>query len=745
VESLKKHLVQIVLGLALGLIFLGHAARIYPIPLVGVLDAFIYDARLRLTMPGGVDERIVILDIDEKSLAENGRWPWSRDRMATLVDQLFDRYRIAVLGFDVVFAEPDDSSGLKSLEALAKKDLKDDAGYQSALKSLREQLDFDRRFADSFTGRKVVLGYYFTSLEKAQLSGRLPAPALPAGTFKGRNLAIASYNGYGANLAQYQTNATSAGHFVPKIDFDGVSRRVPMLVEYEGAYYESLSLAMLRVLLGMPAIVPGYADEPALSGRNYAGLEWLDLQTVRGNVRIPVDESASSLIPYRGKQGSFRYLSIGDALHGRLPVEALADKIVLVGTTTPGLMDLRSTPVETVYPGVEIHANLISGMLDGTIKLKPAYVLGAEVLMVGFVGLALALLLPLFNPLRATLLAAGTLLVVVALNFYLWQSGLVLPLAATLLMILALYALSMSWGYFVESRSKRQFTELFGQYVPPELVDEMARDPESYSMEGRNQELTVLFSDVRSFTTISEGLDPKELAQLMNEYLGAMTAVIRRNRGTLDKYIGDAIMAFWGAPVADTEHARHAVLTALDMQRELRTLDEPFKARGWPKLHIGVGINTGTMTVGDMGSPVRKAYTVMGDAVNLGSRLEGITKQYGVGILVGETTRALIKDMVFRELDRVRVKGKDEPVGIYEPLGLAGEVDKERLEQLKLWQQALRLYRAQDWDQADVQLYNLLRREPDCHLYQLYTKRIAHYRSNPPGADWDGVTTFETK
>jgi adenylate cyclase len=187
-------------------------------------------------------------------------------------------------------------------------------------------------------------------------------------------------------------------------------------------------------------------------------------------------------------------------------------------------------------------------------------------------------------------------------------------------------------------------------------------------------------------------------------------------------------------------------MTALDMQRELRKLDEPFKARGWPVLHIGVGVNTGTMTVGDMGSPVRQSYTVMGDAVNLGSRLEGITKQYGVGIIVGETTRALLKeDFVFRELDRVRVKGKAEPVGIYEPLGLIGDVDKAVLEALKLWQQALRLYRAQEWDQADVQIYNLSRQAPDCYLYQLYAKRIALYRQNPPGDGWDGVTTFETK
>ncbi|MCK6404926.1 MAG: adenylate/guanylate cyclase domain-containing protein [Rhodocyclaceae bacterium] len=744
-ERLKKHLVQILLGLAVGLVFLGHAGRFYQIPLVSVLDAFIYDTRLRLTMPGGVDSRIVILDIDEKSLAEDGRWPWNRDKMATLVDRLFDQYGIAILGFDVVFAEPDESSGLKSLEAMARRELKDDASFQGALKGLRTSLDYDRRFADALKDRPVVLGYYFTNLSTARESGALPDPALPSGTFKGRNLALTSWNGFGANLPQFQAAAASSGHFVPLVDFDGISRRVPMLVEYKGAYYESLSLAMVRLLLGSPPIVPGYADDGGMSNRHYAGLEWLDLQTPKGTVRVPVDESAATLIPYRGREGSFPYLPIADALHGRLPVDALKGKIVIIGTTTPGLMDLRATPVATTYPGVEIHANLVAGMLDGSIKLKPAYVLGAEVLMVGICGLALALLLPLLNPLRATMLAASFFVLASLLNVFLWQSGLLLPLASTLLMILALYALSMSWGYFVESRSKRQFTELFGQYVPPELVDEMARDPERYSMEGRNEELTVLFADVRNFTSISEGLPPKELTQLMNEYLGAMTTVIRNNRGTLDKYVGDMIMAFWGAPVADVEHARHAVLTALDMQRELRRLDEPFKARGWPELHIGVGVNTGMMTVGDMGSPVRKAYTVMGDAVNLGSRLEGITKQYGVGILVGETTRDKVKDVVFRELDRVRVKGKDEPVAIFEPLGLSGEVSKERLDSLKLWQQVLRLYRAQDWDQADVQLYNLLRQEPGCKLYELYAQRVAHLRQRPPGEGWDGVTTFETK
>ena len=264
-------------------------------------------------------------------------------------------------------------------------------------------------------------------------------------------------------------------------------------------------------------------------------------------------------------------------------------------------------------------------------------------------------------------------------------------------------------------------------------------------MDGRKAELTVLFSDIRGFTTISEGLGPDELTRLMNEYLTAMTDVVRKNRGTLDKYIGDAIMAFWGAPVSDTQHARQAVVTALQMQAALPAVNKVFASKGWPEVKIGVGVNTGEMTVGDMGSSVRKAYTVMGDAVNLGSRLEGITKQYGVGILVGETTRKAIKDIVFREVDRVQVKGKEEPVAIYEPIGLEGETGKAAHEEMKLWNQALRYYRAQDWDQAEVTLLNLSRMAPGRGLYGKYMERVAQLRREPPEPGWNGVWKFETK
>ena len=313
-------------------------------------------------------------------------------------------------------------------------------------------------------------------------------------------------------------------------------------------------------------------------------------------------------------------------------------------------------------------------------------------------------------------------------------------------MILGLFALDMSYGYFIESRTKRLISNLFGKYVPTELVDEMSKNPEQVvSMDGESREMTILFSDVRGFTTISEGLDPKELSQLMNAFLSPLSAVINKHHGKVDKYMGDCIMAFWGAPKPEPEHARNAILAGIEMQKKLHELQPEFKQRGWPEIHVGVGINTGKVSVGNMGSEVRVAYTVMGDAVNLASRLEGITKQYGVGVMVGENTKNAVPDFVYRELDQVRVKGKKEPVAIYEPICPNGEVDEGVLDELKIFNQALKMYRAQNWDQAELQLDNLRHKFPDCKLYQVYTERVAYFRQNPPGAEWDGVFDFLTK
>jgi len=695
-----------------------------------------------MTMPNGVDERIVILDIDEKSLGEIGRWPWGRNVMAELVEKLFDRYGVKLVGFDVVWAERDASSGIDVLDSLARSQLKEVSAFQSAYAKLREDLDFDGRFAASLRGRPVVLGYYFSQDERAVRANAIPEPVLPKGSMGGRKLELTPWTGYTGNLPIYVKNAAAAGHFNPLPDIDGVMRRVPMILEFEGAYYESLALAMVRAYLGLQTGKPPQV-EPGFPPQKSAGLEWLKV----GEITIPVDETASALIPYRGKSGSFAYVSLSDVIKDRVPPERLKGRIALVGATAPALFDLRSTPVDSVYPGVEIHANLIAGILDRDLKQKPRYVQGAEVVLLLVGGVALSLAIPMLSAAWATGAALLGFLLITGFNVLLWQYGdMVLPLAASILMTASLYTMNMAYGYFVESRSKRQFAELFGQYVPPELVDKMAEDPERYNMEPRSAELTILFSDVRGFTSISEALKPEELREYINEYLTTMSAIIRSEyRGTLDKYIGDAIMAFWGAPVEDPQHARNGVLAALEMQKECRALNERFSARGWPPLNIGVGVNSGRVRVGDMGSQVRRAYTAMGDAVNVASRLEGRTKGYGVGVLVGEATRAAVPDVLFREVDRIKVKGKDEAVVIYEPLGLQSEMAKRMQEELRLWGQTLRSYRAQHWDQCDVNLLNLQRMNPTCQLYRAYAERVAEKRRNPPPPDWDGVTAFDEK
>ncbi len=743
---MKRHALLIGLGLALVLVFLGSAAKFYQIGFIQQLDNIIYDYRLRLTMPREIDSRIVILDIDEKSLKEEGRWPWSRDRLALLMDKLFARDGVAVAGFDVVFAEKDESSGLKVLQELGRNQLRDVPQFHSTLAQIRPQLDYDSLFASKIKNRNVVLGYYFTnSAQGAEkgASGALPEAVFPPGTFKGRPIGFTRWDSYGGNLPELQKNAASAGHFNPLVDADGVVRRLPMVVEYNGAYYESLSLAMARTLLGLK-LIPGYATSKSA---DYAGLEWLELGDAQGGFRIPLDQDVSTLVPYRGGRGSFRYISVADVLHDRIPQAELKNKIVLIGTSAPGLMDMRSTPVDAVYPGVETHANMIAGILDQNLKQKPPYVTGAEVVLLLISGVALSLLLPLLTPAKATLLTIFALGGALAGNMAIWHyANLALPLASGMLMILGLFALDMSYGYFVEARIKRQITSLFGKYVPSELVDEMSKNPEQVvSMEGESREMTILFSDVRGFTTISEGLDPKELSQLMNEFLTPLSRVIYKHHGKVDKYMGDCIMAFWGAPKPEPNHAHNAILAGIEMQQTLQKLQPHFKERGWPEIHVGVGINTGKVSVGNMGSEVRVAYTVMGDAVNLASRLEGITKQYGVGVMVGENTKNAAPDFVYRELDQVRVKGKDKPVAIYEPLGLNGQVNKAQMEELKLFHQALKLYRKQDWDQTELQLYNLQRMSPECKLYKVYAERVAYFRGNPPGAEWDGVFVFQVK
>jgi adenylate cyclase len=737
---MRRYLARAGLAVLLTLLTLVHVSGLYTYPYVDEIENLLYDTRVRLSAPRGIDPRIVIVAIDEASLELHGHWPWTRDKLALLVEQMFS-YGVAVAGFDVMFAERDESADIDLLYSLAPGP--EDAQFRQRLQELQPQLDRDRLFAQGLASGPTVLGYYFdTNEETAFEAGELPMSAFDLHESMMDSVFIPRAAGYTAPLPVLMETALSGGFINnPLIDADGVVRRAPLLQEYKFSVYESLALSVAATYFD-DITLPIFVDASSWMG-DYPPLEGLEL----AGKPLPIDPQGGVLVPYRGPRGSFHYISANDIMTGTVEDPGLLDgAIVLVGATAPGLEDLRSTPFGSIYPGVEVHANVVAGILDGNFRWQPAYTAAAEMIIVTVFGLLTALLLPLLKPVVATLVFLTVLLGALVVNFYMWEVVRhVMPLAMTLYVLTGVYVINMVFGYLFESRSRHQMDNLFGRYVPPDLVKEMSKDPHNYSLASRKLELSVLFSDIRGFTTISEGLDAEDLSELMNEYLTPMTRIVHESTGTIDKYIGDAVMAFWGAPVRDAYHASKAVGAGLAMQGALVDLNRSFEKKGWPEIKIGVGINTGPMSVGNMGSTFRQAYTVLGDAVNLGSRLEGITKVYGVGFIVAESTAEKAHEYLYRELDKVRVKGKEEPVTILEPMGLKEEIPDEMKQRVEDFRTALLMYRKQEWGAAQEALKVLLNNEPETLLYELFLERISHFREEPPGEYWDGVFTYKTK
>jgi adenylate cyclase len=747
---LSQHGARIAVTLIPLLLAVLHSVGVMPVGVLQRLDHIIYDARLRATLPGTLEPRIVIVDIDEKSLAEVGRWPWPRDRVAQLVDALFDDQQVALLGLDTVFAEPDPSAALAQLQRLAQGALAGQPGFAAAVQALAPELDHDARLARALHGRPVVLGYYFTSDRSGRTSGALPAPVMTAETMQGRRVLATQWTGFGANIAPLAAAAPQAGFFNAITAPDGVVRALPLLAEHEGRYYESLALALFRRILGLPQVAPGFPPERFLPN-DYAALESVRLVQGATELAIPVSNRLTALIPFRGPGGpaggSFNYVSAADLLAGRLAPGELQGKIVLLGTTAPGLLDLRATPVGEVYPGVETHANLLAGLLDGELKREPDYAMGYELVVLVASGLLLALALPLLTAARAVALALAVLGAVVSLNAWLYLGHrLVLPLASALVMIGFAFALNMSYGYLVESRSKRALARLFGTYVPPGLVIEMVKNPGGYSMAASTRELTVMFCDMRGFTQLAETMEPTQLQALLNTVFSRLTEVIRAHNGTIDKYMGDCVMAFWGAPVAMPDHATQAVAAALDMAAAVQALNREHARQGLPAIGVGIGINTGAMCVGDMGSDVRRSYTVIGDAVNLAARLEGLSRVYGVDVIASEHTHEQAPGFVWQELDRVQVKGKVASVNVFTPVASAAiGLSAAQTEEMQHWGEALRAWRAQEWPPCEGALRRLQRLNAEKVLYRLYSQRVAAQKALPFDSDWDGSTRFDAK
>lgn len=730
----SKKLLRTVFSLGILALFLCHTAGILELRLLSALERFSYDIRLTNSAPHSQDDRIVIVDIDERSLQELGHWPWNRNVLADMVTKLTDTHQVSSISFDMVFAEASRSDGLALLSDIRK--------YlpQKTQQHWQEALNFDEQFKQAINRSPIILGLVFNQSHDHQIN-TLPKALNRLSPSLRKKLALIQPKGFTANIPTLEQAAPIAGFFDnPIVDSDGIYRKVPLVQQYRGGIYPSLALASVMSNMAKDGTFPKLHLNIRRE-QDYASVEGLYV----GQHFIPTGHQTDIYVPYRGRQESYPYVSAVDVINSAKPLPQLENRIVLIGTTAPGLLDLRSTPLQKNYPGVEVHANLISGILDGTTRYTPAYSLAIEFLTLMLIGLII-----IFSPFMNSPFKHLTLLLILSIsytlfNLYFWTSGLVLNLASPLLLIFTLLAFQTSWGFFIESRAKRHLARLFSQYIPKELVNRMAESPESFQLSGESREMTVLFTDIRSFTNISEGLEPKELSQLMNEYLTPMTEIIHKHNGTIDKYMGDAIMAFWGAPLPDERHRYNAIHAAEEMLEALKQLNQRFKNRGWPKIEIGIGINTGIMDVGNMGSEYRMAYTVLGDAVNLGSRLEGLTKNYGVSTIIGEETRRHITEVLCREIDRVKVKGKDHPVSIFEPIGYSELLSPDEVKEIESFNEMLLKYRAQDWKGCIEILKELIQTSGPHPLYKVYLDRIRVYQASPPDTHWDGVFIHTTK
>ena len=698
------------------------------------LDQLIYDIRFNAALEEHSSEhKIVVIDLDEKSLAAEGRWPWSRAKVAQLLEQLAN-YGTAVVAFDILFSEPE--RNIVS-ELLAQPPIQSTSTeLQAQLQALESSVDFDAEFASHLGDTDVVLGYSFFATDSRQ-GGQLPPSLIELTPDQQQRLVMPPMLGYTANLSILQDAAISGGAFTTMPDQDGSLRRSPLLFRFGDQLYPSLGLEAARLYL-FEENVQLVTGQVSASTETVVGIQL-------GGSFIPTDAVARATVPYIGGQKSYPYLPATDVLNGRITSDVLEDSIVLIGTSAIGLKDLRTTPVGTSYPGVEVHANIIDGILSNQFPSRPDWEPGATASIMLLFGILLALLLPRLGPVWLVSLGLGSVVAVIGFNFYLWQAQQYdLPLASQVILLVLLTSLFLTEGFLRENNQRKQIKGMFNQYVPPAHIDAMLSDPENYTFDGETKVITVLFSDIRSFTNISEKLSAGELKQMLNRYFTPITKVIFDQEGTIDKYVGDMVMAFWGAPLDDAKQKEHAIEAALQMLETTEQLKKEFAEIGLPEVNIGIGINTGRMNVGDMGSTYRRAYTVLGDAVNLGARLESITKAYGSRLIVSENTCKDVTDFLFRCIDRIQVKGKEEPIDIYEPIVRTRDATQAQHLAIKRFTEAREMYINQQWDEAKAAFETLMAQAYD-RPAEIYLERIETLRDQDLPTDWDGTFRHTSK
>ncbi|MGI8524995.1 MAG: CHASE2 domain-containing protein [Pseudolabrys sp.] len=678
---------------------------------------------------------VVIADLDEKSLKAVGQWPWPRTVVADMVTRLTGLGAV-VVAFDVVFAEPDRMS--PGLAADAYRDL-DDATRQK-LKALPSN---DQVMADAVRASRVVLGE--SGLPTPEGTGVDPHPIGIATLGGDPRPFLFNFPGILRNVPVLEQAAAGHGLFTIRAERDGIVRRVPMVMLAHNDIMPSLSLEMLRVATGASTLAIR-SDEAGIRAVAIPGFA------------IPTDRNGQLWIHF-ARHDPVRYISAADVLSGSVDPARVAGKLVLVGTSAVGLLDVKTTPIDPVLPGVEVHAQILESVLSRSVLSSPNYAIGAELALAILIGIIIIALAPVLGSAALLALGAVTVALMVGTSWYFYtQQQLLIDFTYPLLSSLLVYLTLVFGNYFSEQAQKRQIRAAFGQYLSPALVEQLAKSPEKLVLGGEQRNITIMFSDVRGFTSISELYkdDPHGLTTLMNRLLTPLTNAIINRNGTIDKYMGDAIMAFWNAPLDDPQHQTNACEAALDMLQCIEKLnherEEEAKSNGTPfiPLRIGIGINTGTCVVGNMGSDLRFDYSALGDSVNLASRLEGQSKSYGLPIIVGSRTAAVAQDKFATiEIDYVAVKGKKEPETVYAILG-GGDVAKS--EEFRRFSEAsgsmLACYRARDWDAAEAVLAEMRlagKTWKADHFVDLYSERTWAFRESPPPEDWLGVFEAQTK
>lgn len=692
------------------------------------LRALDYQFRIR----GDVKENpapVVIVAIDEKSINELGRWPWTRHTIAQGIEKLFE-FGASVVGLDVVFSESESIQQRNIIEKILQ-EIKFE-GAESALKNI----DFDAPLANVIRkySDKIVLGYFFdfegseitdpdTYIKRSEIKVILKNPPQS-------KVDLIKAKGVHTNITSIERYGRYYGFFNAKSDKDGIHRRAVLLVEYNGRIYPSLPLEMVKVHKDKNIIL--FIEEGVAT------------RIKIDDISIPLSGRGEILLNFLGRKGRFPHLSFVDVLKGRISPENIKDKLVLIGATAVGIYDMRPTPVDETFPGVEIHATVIDNILKKRYIIRPDWFWAFELFLLWLIFVAIGVTMLKRGALASILISfipiflfnAGSFAAFRFLNLWI---KVVYPDIASILLILIL----AFYKYFKEERMKRAIRNAFEHYLSEELVEIVVNNPEKLKLGGEKREVTILFSDVRDFTSFSESLSAEEVAEFLHKYLTPMTKVIIEHRGLLDKYIGDAIMAIFGAPVYMDDHAERACMAALNMLEVLRELNRTTR---WSNIKIGIGINTGICIVGNMGSDFLFDYTAIGDPVNLASRLEGITKIYRENIIVSESTVEKVKNqnLIFRELDYVRVKGKRQPVRIF---ALEGERDKIDDRHLKLYEEfakGLSMYRNANWDEALKSFTRCLEFDPQDFPSILFIERCKKLKEIKP-EKWDGVFEIEVK